>query len=57
MKVVCLQTLAQMVTEEDLNAGRIYPPLKDIKKCSLKIAAAVATNAYKTGETFTLSMI
>lgn len=44
-----LQALADMVTEENLEQGRLYPPLTDIQSCSLKIATYIAEHAYKTG--------
>ena len=44
------QALADMVTAEDLAAGRLYPPLNDIRKCSLKIATYIAEHAYTTGK-------
>lgn len=39
-----------MVTDQDLAQGRLYPPLSDIKICSLKIASYIAEHAYKTGK-------
>jgi malate dehydrogenase (oxaloacetate-decarboxylating)(NADP+) len=41
--------LANLVTEEDLALGRMYPPLSKIKEISLKIATKVAEEAYKEG--------
>jgi len=41
--------LANLVTEEDLALGRMYPPLSKIKEVSLKIATKVAEEAYKEG--------
>jgi len=41
--------LANLVTEEDLALGRMYPPLSKIKKVSTKIATKVAEEAYKEG--------
>ena len=38
-----------MVTEEDLAVGRMYPPLSEIRNCSVKIAAKVAQDAYAEG--------
>ena len=40
------RTLARMVGAGDLDRGALYPPLKEIRKISLAIAAAVATRAY-----------
>ena len=47
---IVAQALADMVTEDDLKGGRLYPPLTDIRKCSLKIATYIAEHAYKTGQ-------
>jgi malate dehydrogenase (oxaloacetate-decarboxylating)(NADP+) len=44
------RALAQEVTESDLALGRIYPPLEDIRRVSLSIAAAVAEVAYEAGD-------
>jgi malate dehydrogenase (oxaloacetate-decarboxylating)(NADP+) len=40
------QALAGMVRKEDLEAGALYPPLKDIRRISLAIAVSLATKAY-----------
>ena len=40
------RTLADLVQQKDLAQGSLYPPLKDIRKISLAIAAGVATKAY-----------
>jgi malate dehydrogenase (oxaloacetate-decarboxylating)(NADP+) len=40
------RTLAGLVRPEDLEAGALYPPLKDIRKISLAIAVSVANKAY-----------
>ncbi|XP_068228452.1 NADP-dependent malic enzyme isoform X2 [Palaemon carinicauda] len=47
--LMAARALADMVTEKDLSEGRLYPPLSDIRKCSLKIATYVSEHAYKTG--------
>merc|ERR1712037_731881 len=41
--------LVNLVTEEDLALGRMYPPLSKIKSVSTKIATKVAEEAYKEG--------
>jgi malate dehydrogenase (oxaloacetate-decarboxylating)(NADP+) len=43
------RTLAQLVSEEDLAKGCIYPPLAKIREVSARIAATVAEIAYKRG--------
>jgi malate dehydrogenase (oxaloacetate-decarboxylating)(NADP+) len=40
------RTLAGLVRQSDLDAGALYPPLKDIRKISLALAVKVATQAY-----------
>ncbi|CAH1227526.1 ME1 [Branchiostoma lanceolatum] len=43
------KALAAQVSEEDLAAGRLYPPLKDILKVSTKLATHVAEYVYRHG--------
>lgn len=45
-----LQALANLVTEDDLQKGSIYPPLTDIMNVSIKIAAKVVEYSYMKGE-------
>jgi malate dehydrogenase (oxaloacetate-decarboxylating)(NADP+) len=40
------RSLADRVRQSDLDQGSLYPPLRDIRKISLAIAAGVATKAY-----------
>ncbi|KAF2361748.1 Malic enzyme NAD-binding [Trinorchestia longiramus] len=47
--LMAAKALADMVTDKDLSSGRLYPPLSDIRKCSLQIATYIAEHAYKTG--------
>jgi malate dehydrogenase (oxaloacetate-decarboxylating)(NADP+) len=49
MFMTAAKTLALQVSETDLDMGRIYPPLQDIRKVSSTIAVAVAEVAYKRG--------
>jgi malate dehydrogenase (oxaloacetate-decarboxylating)(NADP+) len=46
MFMAAAHALANMVTEDDLRQGSLYPPLKDIREVSARIAAAVATVAW-----------
>jgi len=41
--------LADMVTEDDIAVGRLYPPLSNIREISVKIATKVAKEAYENG--------
>lgn len=43
------RVLAEMVSENDLAAGTIYPPLANIRQVSLAIAVAVAEKAWQQG--------
>lgn len=45
-----LQTLAEMVSEQDLEMGSLYPPLGKIKDISIRVAARVAEFAYEKGK-------
>jgi malate dehydrogenase (oxaloacetate-decarboxylating)(NADP+) len=47
MLAAAAKTLAQEVSQEDLDAGCVYPPLGKIRETSRKIAAAVAGVAYR----------
>ena len=40
------RTLADLVGDDDLDRGSLYPPLRDIRKISLAIAVSVAVKAY-----------
>jgi hypothetical protein len=44
------QSLADIVSEEDLKYGRVYPHLDDIREVSVKIAVKVAEYAYQESE-------
>ena len=49
MMLVAAETLAGCVTDEDLEAGRVCPSLSRIRSVSLKIAVAVAAEAWRAG--------
>jgi len=43
------EALAELVTDDDLAVGRLYPPLSDIRNISVKIATKLAEEAYEDG--------
>uniref|UniRef100_A0A4D5RBB1 Malic enzyme n=1 Tax=Scolopendra viridis TaxID=118503 RepID=A0A4D5RBB1_SCOVI len=45
--LIASKTLADLVTEEHLNEGRLFPPLKDILECSVKIATKILEYAFQ----------
>jgi malate dehydrogenase (oxaloacetate-decarboxylating)(NADP+) len=47
------ETLAKIVTESDLDAGRLYPPLADIQNVSVIIAKKIMEDAYEKGYAYT----
>ena len=49
MFMVAARTLAQLVSEADINQGSLYPALPRIREVSARIAAAVAAVAYERG--------
>jgi len=49
MFLTAAQTLASVVTAEDLALGRIYPAISNIREVSIQIAAAVAEEAHRAG--------
>lgn len=51
MFLAAAKTLAEMVGEDELKSGTLYPPLSRIREASLNIAASVAETARATGLT------
>jgi malate dehydrogenase (oxaloacetate-decarboxylating)(NADP+) len=51
MFFVAARVLAELVTEDDLAQGRVYPPLSSIREVSSRIAEAVAEVAFERGLT------
>ena len=51
MFLAAAHSLANQVSETDLELGRVYPKLSHIRDVSAKIAADVATMAYDKGYT------
>ena len=49
MFLAAARTLAAQTSLEDLQLGRVYPPLARIREVSLAIAIAVAEVAYRSG--------
>ena len=49
MFLAAADALAYQVSQKNLDAGTLYPPLSDIRDVSLHIAVAVAETAYKSG--------
>ncbi len=45
--LVAARTLADLVTQEDLNNGSLYPPIRNIRDVSFQIAESVAEKAYE----------
>lgn len=48
--LIAAQSLAGIVSKEDLEKGSLYPPLSSIIQCSMKIAEEIVTYAYKSGQ-------
>eukprot|EP01084_Bolivina_argentea_P035464 65780_1 len=49
--LIAAQTLANLVKEKDLKYGVVYPPIEEIRDCSVEIAIAVAKEIYARGLT------
>nr|XP_050846641.1 NADP-dependent malic enzyme isoform X1 [Vespula vulgaris] len=45
--LIAAEVVSDLVTEEDLDKGTLYPPLADIQKCSLCIATRIMEYAYR----------
>ncbi|XP_038218741.1 NADP-dependent malic enzyme-like isoform X1 [Zerene cesonia] len=48
--LLAAEALAEIVSDDDLSHGSLYPPLEDIQNCSVKIAKKIVDHAYKTGK-------
>jgi Malic enzyme len=51
MLIAAARTLAESVSDQQLKLGCLYPPLKEIREVSVRIAMAVATTAASNGKT------
>ena len=49
MFIAASQALSDMVTKEDLNKGRLLPPITDIRQVTINVAVAVAIEARESG--------
>ncbi|KAF9790217.1 hypothetical protein SFRURICE_010877 [Spodoptera frugiperda] len=49
--LLAAEALAEIVCQADLDQGSLYPPLKDIQDCSVKIAKKIVEHAYQTENT------
>lgn len=47
--LVAAQKLADLVSENNIQEGTLYPPLREIRNLSISIAVAVAEKAYEQG--------
>lgn len=47
--LIAAQSVADHVSQEDLDKGSLYPPLGSIRECSLNIAVGVTKYAYEKG--------
>ncbi|KAM3966975.1 NADP-dependent malic enzyme [Aphomia sociella] len=48
--LLAAQALAEIVSQENLDHGSLYPPLQDIQECSVKIAKKIVEYAYQIGK-------
>lgn len=46
--LIAATVLSDLVTDKDLDSGNLYPPLRDIQKCSTKIAVKILDYAYRS---------
>jgi len=49
MFMAAARTLAELVTDDDLKQGSLFPALARIREVSAQIGVAVAENAYASG--------
>lgn len=51
--LIAAQSLANQVSENDLAVGRLYPPQKQIRECSIRIASEISDWYYKNNKATT----
>ena len=49
MFLLAAEVLSKLVTDDMLQRGTIYPPIRDIRKVSFEIAVRIAAEAYRIG--------
>lgn len=47
--LISAKALAELVTDDDLSKGSLYPPLESIQNCSIEIAEKVLDYSYENG--------
>lgn len=55
--IISFKALANLVTENDLANGSIYPPLEDIMNVSVKVATKIVEYAYVNGKYFLFNIL
>lgn len=48
--LIAAQTVADNVSDDNIEKGSLYPPLNVIRECSIQIASRIAKYAYEKGD-------